>query len=475
MKWGLAIWREYAQRVQRSAMWYGVLGTAVRAGAQFFLLPIVLTVLPEKELAIWWLFLSLGTLVVLADFGFGQALTRVYSFLWAGAEDFDTEGLRAPPEKGEPNLKRLRQVHVAAARMYFWLALGAMTLIGAGGTVLVATHIAGSGRPMWNWAAWFTFLVATGYNLATSYWGMACQGVNRVRAYQAATLWSSLVYFVLAAGLLLAQQGLMALVVASAVRAFVARRLWRRAYLEAVPPPAEAVVPDPLLFPRLWPNARRFGLTFVGSYLLTNGNILIGSRILPQEQFASLGLTMQVGFFLLGLANLWLSVKWPEITILRTQGRMEALGRLFVRRLGMMVMSFLGLSAVVLAAGNSLLELKGTHTRLLPGPMLAVYFAGLLFQSFYGAFGSLTCTANVMPFHRVAVLTGVGAMTLSLCLGPQHGLWGMLLAVPAAELAGNGWFYLREGLRSLPFSPRELLRLGWSQARGRNKPRTEMP
>lgn len=455
-------WREYWQRVQRSAMLYGVLGTAVRAGAQFFLLPIVLTVLPEKELAIWWLFLSLGTLVVLADFGFGQALTRVYSFLWAGAEDFDTEGLRAPPEKGEPNLKRLRQVHLAAARLYFWLALGAMSVIGVVGTLLVASHMAGSARPLWNWAAWFTFLIATGYNLATSYWGMACQGVNRVRAYQGATLWSSLVYFVLAAGLLLAGQGLMALVAASAVRAFLARRLWRRAYLEAVPLPAEPVAPDPLLFPRLWPNARRFGLTFVGSYLLTNGNILIGSQILPQSDFASLGLTTQVGFFLLGLANLWLAVKWPEITILRTQGRTEELARLFVRRLGLMVITFIALAALVLAAGNYLLALKGTHTRLLPAPMLAFYFASLLFQSFYGAFGSLTCTANVMPFNRVAVLTGLGAMTLSLCLAPHYGLWGMLLAVPTAELAGNAWFYLRQGLRSLPFAPMELLRKAWT-------------
>ncbi|MCX8155446.1 MAG: hypothetical protein N3J91_03155 [Verrucomicrobiae bacterium] len=455
---GQELWR----RVRGSAVFYGVLATAVRAGAQFFLLPIVLTVLPEKELGIWWLFLSLGALVVLADFGFGQALMRVYSFLWAGVEDFDGEELRPPPEKGEPNYARLRQVHLAAARFYFWLAVGAMTVIGLVGTLLVASHIAATARPAWNWAAWVTFLVATGYNLATSYWGMACHGVNRVREFQVATLWSGLVYFVLAAGLLLAGQGLMALVVASAVRAFLARRLWRRAYLAAVPPPAEPVAPDPALFARLWPNARRFGVTFIGTYLLTNGNILIGSQILPDREFASLGLTVQVGFFLLGLANLWLNVKWPEITILRTQGRMRELTRLFARRLALTVMTFGGLAVLVLLVGNVLLEWKGTQTRLLPGPMLTFYFASLLFQTFYGAFGSLTCTANVMPFNRVALMTGLGAMTLSLCLAPQWGLWGMLLAVPAAELAGNAWFYLRQGLRSLPFAPREIIRLACS-------------
>jgi O-antigen/teichoic acid export membrane protein len=213
-----------------------------------------------------------------------------------------------------------------------------------------------------------------------------------------------------------------------------------------------------MLLQRLWPNARRFGITFIGTFLLSNGNLLIGSLILPSDQMASLGLTMQVGLFIFGLANLWLNVKWPEITILRTQGKNREMAALFAQRLGCMLGSFALLAVVVPVVGDALLEWKGTHTRLLPAALLAFYLSSLLFQSFYGAFGTLTCTANLMPFHRVTLLTGAGMVTLSLLLAPRFGLWGMLMAVPLAELGGNAWFYVREGWRSQPLRAREFLR-----------------
>ncbi len=454
----VATLKQLWQRARGSAMGYGLLGTAIRAGAQFLLLPVVLTVLSPAELNIWWLFLSLGTLVFLADFGFGQALTRVYSFLWAGAEDFDTEGLRPPPESREPNLPRLRQVHGAAARIYLRLALAATIVAGLAGTWFVAPHILATTRPWWNWAAWLTYLVATAYSLATLPWGLACQGTNRVREFQRATLWSSAWFFIVAAGLLYADFGLMALVVAATVRAAIARQLCRRAYEAAVPPQPGPPTADPQLFQRLWPNARRYGVTFIGAYLLSNGNLLIASLILPADQMASFGLTMQVGLFITGLANMWLSVKWPEITILRTQGRERELAVLFARRLGCMLASFAVLAVAVPVVGVILLEWKGTTTQLLPTGMMAIYFASLLWQSAYGAFGSFACTANVMPFPRVALLTGAGMVTLSLLLAPNFGLWGMLLAPPLAEACGNAWFYVREGWRRQPLPPREFAR-----------------
>src|SRR5262245_20130910 len=80
-------------RIRHSAMLYGVLATGVRVGANIVLLPLVLKMLAPKELALWWVFLALGAVANLADFGFGQAIARIYSYLWAGAEDFETEGL----------------------------------------------------------------------------------------------------------------------------------------------------------------------------------------------------------------------------------------------------------------------------------------------------------------------------------------------------------------------------------------------
>src|SRR5256885_14615715 len=98
-------------RARDSAMLYGALATAVRVGSNLLLIPLVLQVLPPPELAVWYVFLALGAFANLADFGFGAAITRVYSFFWAGAEDFDTEGLRPAAQDQPPNYLKIRQLH----------------------------------------------------------------------------------------------------------------------------------------------------------------------------------------------------------------------------------------------------------------------------------------------------------------------------------------------------------------------------
>src|SRR5580765_6762835 len=97
-------------------MFYGALATLVRVGANLLLLPLVLSKLSQSELVLWWIFLALGAFANLSDFGFGQTISRVYGFLWAGAEDFDCEGLRPPPRETGPNLRMIRRLHATAIK-----------------------------------------------------------------------------------------------------------------------------------------------------------------------------------------------------------------------------------------------------------------------------------------------------------------------------------------------------------------------
>lgn len=260
---------------------------------------------------------------------------------------------------------------------------------------------------------------------------LACLGLNRVRQVQAANLWSGLAYVGLALGLLLAGAGFPSLVAATAARALVSWRLLRRTCLEALPGPE--ALPVPGMLKRLWPNAYKFGTVAIGAYCLAYGNVLVATRFLPAELSASFGLTAQVGTFLVNFAGLWMSVKVPELTILRAQGRQREMAALFARRLALTLGSFLVLAAAAALLGNFFLEWKGARTRLLPAPQLVFYLAYLAIQLCYVQFGSLTYTENVMPFFRVGLLTGLGMFALSLVMTPLLGMWGLLAAPLIAE------------------------------------------
>ena len=447
------------QRFLRSAMLYGALSTGVRVGANFLLLPVLLRKLSESELALWWVFVALGAMANLADFGFGQAITRVYNYLWAGAEDFDVEGLRAPPQSREPNLRLLGQFSVTVRRLYWWLACGAGFLLAIAGTLSIHRSTHGATDALYLWSAWGIYLVAVIYSLGTSHWTLACQGINRVRELQAATMWGGLVYLVSAAALLLCGAGLFATVVATALRGWLIRDLCRRACIGALPivKPNCGASSDGMLR-KLWPNAWKFGLLSVGAYLMSNGTVLVCGHVLDDAATASFGLTVQIGLFLVGLSTLWLAVKWPQLTILRAQGEAKKMAELFARRLALCVVSFVSLAAVVVLFGNPLLEWKGAHAKLLATPVLVVYLAYLCQQLVYGQFASLAFTENVVLFHMLSLFTGVSAIFGASVLAGRFGVWGVVLAPLIVAQFGARWYPVWRGFRGQPLSIAQFVR-----------------
>jgi O-antigen/teichoic acid export membrane protein len=303
------------------------------------------------------------------------------------------------------------------------------------------------------------FVGVIGLNLKTSYWLTATQGINRVREVQASNLWGGLVYLIIGSVLLLAGLKLVALAIAVGSRALVARWICMRAFSSAARfDRSNSSRPDRTMLRRLWPNAKKFGIMSIGSYCITQGLILIGSQMLSLNVLASLGLTQQIGIFVVSIASLWLQVKWPEITILRTQGRSRTMSVLFARRLALSIASLASIGAVVILFGNQLLQWKGTQTRLLPVGPLSYYLAYLTFQMTYGAFGMLAMTENVIPFYRIAIGTGIATVLLSIAMTFQWHLWGLLLAPLICEAAYSAWFTIRYGFKTQPLTVLELLR-----------------
>ena len=444
-------------------MFFGVVATAIRVGANIALLPLLVTKMPTAELALWWVFVALGAFANLADFGFGATIARVYSFLWAGADDFDAEGLRPQSRHGEPNLPKIRQLSETVRFFYWLLAGGATVLLALIGTLVLLKPVVATANPRHVWLAWAAYLIIIGYNLAASLWPLACQGLGKVREMQASYSWSGVAYVVCAAALLIAGWGLAALVVASLLRAVILREYCRRVYYVAVPRlPGSSVKPNLDMLKRLWPNASKLGVLSVGAFLLSNGSVLISSHFLGDRITASFGLTAQIGAFLMSFAGLWLTVKWPDLTMLRTQGRLEPMAVLFARRLAFTMATFIISAVLVVWVGDRLLAWKGTRTQLLTGPALLFYFAYLAQQLFYVQFGSLTYTENVVPFFKIGIFTGIAMLTLSVVMTSTFGLWGMLVAPLIAESACSSWYTVWRGSKGQPLSARQFLKAAFT-------------
>lgn len=450
-------------RVFRSALFYGVLTTLVRVGGNVVLVPLLLIRLDPDELALWWVFVALGEISNLADFGFGQAITRAYSYLWAGAGEFGTGPVGQAGHDTPPNRAGIVAVDATVRALYWGLSLVVTALMGLGASFFVSpivTQSAAQGESsMLLWVIWGGYLVSIAYGLGTSHWMLACQGVNRVRDLHASALWSGLLHLGIASACLYLGVGLASMVVAVMARSILNWILWKRAFLEAMAP-VDLVRGhlDPEILRRLWPNSWRFGLLAVGAYLIQNAGILISSRILAPEATADFGLTAQLGRFITSLATLWLVVKWPQLTILRAQGRLDELGLIFARRLGLSLLTLSALAVLLLLGGNRILEWKGAHSRLLPTLPLMVYFLYLAQQTVYVQFAHLKFSENVVPFWFVSLLTGA-VMTIALVLMTHWwGVWGLVLAPTLSTLLFSCWYVVWKSFPSQPLSPSAFIR-----------------
>lgn len=306
--------RAHWHRARRSAIFFGIFATAVRVGANLLLLPILLTKLPTNDLALWWVFVSLGGFVNLADFGFGATIARVFSYLWAGADDFEAEGISAPAVNREPNLPRIRELNETVRYFYWTISVGTTVIIAGIGTLVLLKPAAASTNPHLGWVAWAFQVFLIAFGLGTSRWVLACQGLGRTKELQIAYLWSGIANIGSATVLLLCNWWLFGLLTANLLRLIILREYCRRVYYNSVPKvPNQRLKPNWQMLKRLWPNASKLGVLAIGAYLLSNGNILICSQNLSPELTpsvtASFGLMATLGGFMTNFSALWLAVK----------------------------------------------------------------------------------------------------------------------------------------------------------------------
>jgi hypothetical protein len=448
----------WAGRLRDSAMLYAVLGTFARFMANVMLLPLFLVYFTPGEQAVWWVFVALGGLANLADFGFGAMITRAYSFLWAGAEDVAHEGLGATNARKEPNLPRLEVLNATVRRLYLTIALVAtgVLLVAGGGLLWRPIHEAGGAAGLW--VAWFAYALMIGYGVGTSHWILGCQGINLVRDSQAAVLWGAIAYLVTGVLLLSLGAGLMGMVLAAGVRGIVIRLASRRAFLRVVSV-GPATTPDRELLRKLWPNSRKYGWLTVGGWLLANAGLIVCSQTQPAAITASFGLTAQVGAFLVGLATLWLTTKWPAITILRAQGSTQEMSLMFARRFGWCVGSFVVMAVVVVLLGNPLLQLWGARSQLLPAGLLVVYLWHQLQQLTYVQFEGLIFTENVVPLYGLNVISGAMMLVLGWLLAKAYGVLGIVVGAWMADSLASTWMFIRRGFQVQTLTPAQFLRV----------------
>lgn len=415
-----------------------------RLASGLIVLPLVLRLFTQADLGMYYVLLSLVALGPIVDFGFGPTIGRFVSYAMGGAEALQAHGVPNPASGSNPNYPLLWQLLLTTRKLYRYLALAILFILGIWGTYMVEMRIGETSSPLITRLAWLATLISTVYDIYSNWWSVYLRALNEVRAAARIGVMGLVVKFIISVALLLSGAGLLSIPIASLAGSMVQRHLARGhtlALLKGAPPPKGVSIKENLRI--LWPNSWRLGIHFMSGYLTVNANTAICSFVFGLAGNAKYGLSVQLMSIVSGMAYVWTITKWPIIGQYQARREQVPIQRILWPRIWLQNFTFLLLAAVVVFAIPGLLWRFGSHKEILPlNWMLTLALCSFLDLQFT-TWTTLISMENRLPFLWPTVATNI--LSLSLTLGLVHftslGLSSLVLGPLLAWSLFNYWYW----------------------------------
>lgn len=421
----------------------GLVAQLLQYGAALLLLPFIVVHLSAAEVGIWYIFVTVQGLAILADFGFLPTFSRAIATGYAGASELRSEGL-AEARDGAPNLALVKSVVVAARRLYLALAIAIALLLSTAGLWYVSDLAAGAGLDVPQVRlAWLLFAGGTAANIYFLWIDPLLIGSGRVPQTYIITIISRGGFALLAIAVLLGGGGLVAIGAVNLLSVVIARVVAMTMIRPVTKPLADVSAAREArrdVLRALWPNASRMGLVALGAFAINRANLLVLSTFVGLVPSAGYALSVQILGALAAVAQLPTQVALPQIVAARVRQDRAQLRFLVLSRQAFLLGAFALGALAVLLVGQPLLSVIGSNVRLLPtGPYLLLALV-LLLELNHSNCANIITTGNRVPFVWSALLSGATVVGFSSLVASEgYGVVGIILVQGAVQLAYNNW------------------------------------
>ena len=433
---------------RRADVVWNYLGIGLSLGMNVIWLPLLLHYLTPDRLGIWQLFIGIGAVVTLFDFGFTPQLARAFTYAWSGVEQLRTRGIQTAPEGASPNYPLLAAVLRTCRYLYLSIALTALAIMLVGGSLYLQHVIPDASLYAEVRPAWGVYTVSIFLNLYLGYYMMALRGLGDVAGANQANIYGKLCTLVLGTLALAFGYGLLGLaavsLVSSAVPRFFARwRLERRYRLRGAfaEHAGERHYAMRQILGVLWYNAWRDGLVSLNAYITGQATVLLCGLYLSLAETGIYSVSVQIIGALTGIAVGMLSACLPAIISGTATHAWEQVQRLVALSMTTLYLLFgIGLAAFV-AVGIPLLQLIKESFVIEPA-VFALLALHLFLVDRHRLWACLIATTNQLPYTRAFILSGLaGTCAAWIALRAGWGIYGLILPPFLIQSLYNNWYW----------------------------------
>jgi len=431
-----------------------------------FLLPLLLRAFPPEKVALWYLFLTLGTLGTLAEQSIEPAVTRYLTYARTGVVFLPQYGAPPGPASGEPAIQLMRIVVAAARWLHARTSLLNLGLFSIGGGLYLWHLGAMNDMGLETLRAWTLFSIGQYLTCRLLVNVPILQGLGHTRfSFQAMALQRTLFFLCATVGLfyapsleILGYSHVISTGIGLGTAGLKVRRQLAGVQLHLEYDEISSCVRE------LLRGSTRLWITRFGAFLILKSNLLLVACFLGLQISGRLALSMQAMDTLTLVALTPLFSRLPKLYELQTLGHSLWIKSCVGSVLLMAWITFSVGSVWLVLQGPSLLILMGSRSSLLPMSSLLLLLVTGMLEMNHSFSATLLLLDNRVPFVKASVISGFLIVILS-SLVLAHTRMGLIgaLAIPfSVQLAYNNWKWPTEALRMLKTNYGELLRLGFT-------------
>lgn len=436
-------------------------------GASIIILPIILKILPQDVLGIWYIFLTIGAFVALLDFGFRSTFTRNVAYAFGGATILLKEGIDpSAPVMDKPNYALLKSI-IKSMKIFYgavsFIIFGLLAIFGTFYVSYIFSSIDNSSDILW---AWFIYIVAISIEFFYYYYASLLLGQGLIKENNILTIITKSVYIITAVVGLVCGYGIISVSFAICLsvivnRIFAYRFFFKNGIKKLL---NESQYYSQNILPIIRYNASKVGLAEFAIFFTTQGNIFFVSLFLPLSIVAQYGLTMQLILFVSRISQLYFQTYMPLFIQLQIEKRKDDIRRIFSESVLVMSLTYLSSALVIILFGNQILKLIHSQTYLLPTLPLILLFLVYYLDVNHVLPLLLLTTKNRIPYLYASLFSGFSIALLSpLFMGIFHwGIYGVILATGIVQLLYHNWKWPLVVLKDLGISYIQLYKLGFS-------------
>ena len=447
-------------KITRIDAGWNMAATILRIASGVIILPLVLHLLPPEDVGLWSIFLSVGSMSYLLDFGFGQTFTRNIAYVFSGVKELKPSGY-IPAEEGAGVDYGLLGALIGAMRKYYrMVALGLFVFLATGGSwylhSVLESYTGNVSAVFW---AWGLYVLLMFYQLMTLYYDSLLLGRGMVRRMKQVVIVAQSSQIIVASAALLMGLGLMSMVLGQVASLALNRTLAHAVFFDKGLRSSLNVPRRPVkeILSAISPNATKVGITSLGAFLVNRSAVFMGSLYLPLAEIGSFGITRQMTDLLAGVALIWFSTFYPKMIAMRVSDDLAGVKRIYIKCKIFFVLLFVLGAAFLLLFGNPVLSLFDVKTLFLSTSLFSLLLLVSFLENNHAMAGGVLLTRNEVPYFKAAIFAGVSTLVLLFVFfrWTDLGLWGMILAPGISQALYQNWKWPLKVKKELGISLRD--------------------